>query len=118
MILRRDSWTHDEDVLIIETLTDFGRRGMQQREAFRAVCQQLPHRSYAAVSARWFATLKPKLPAVYKEIPQEEEKIHMEVMQLYDIRLKEWPDIEIRVRAKNEQDAKIKAMKFILGVGK
>lgn len=61
MILRKDSWTHQEDLTVTETLLEYAKEGKTQKEAFKYLEQILPTRTDAAVQQRWNKHLKKKV---------------------------------------------------------
>lgn len=73
MILRKDSWTHVEDEMIIETMTSFARDGKKQKEALAFLEELLSGRTYNAINNRWQKFLKFKVIGnpLYQEITSE-----------------------------------------------
>lgn len=51
-------WKHSEDMIIVETLTEFVSKGMNIQEAFPILPNRIPGRTEAACSARWYAYLE------------------------------------------------------------
>src|SRR5690625_1478648 len=56
---RQDSWTSDEDVILVETVLRYIRDGKTQLEAFKEAGKKLS-RTAAACGFRWNATLRKK----------------------------------------------------------
>jgi RsfA family transcription factor len=51
-------WKHSEDLILVETLTEFVSKGMNIQEAFPIMPERIPGRTAGACSARWYAYLE------------------------------------------------------------
>lgn len=51
-------WKHSEDLILVETLTEFVSKGMNIQEAFPILPERLPGRTDKACSARWYSYLE------------------------------------------------------------
>ncbi|NNU83099.1 RsfA family transcriptional regulator [Geobacillus sp. BMUD] len=74
MKTRQDAWSHEEDVLLAETVLQYIREGKTQLAAFEVVGRQL-HRTAAACGFRWNAEVRKRyLEAIEQAKKQRKER--------------------------------------------
>ncbi|MFC0296191.1 RsfA family transcriptional regulator [Geobacillus jurassicus] len=74
MKTRQDAWSHEEDVLLAETVLQYIREGKTQLAAFEDVGRQL-HRTAAACGFRWNAEVRKRhLDAIEQAKKQRKER--------------------------------------------
>lgn len=74
MKTRQDAWSHEEDVLLAETVLQYIREGKTQLAAFEEVGRQL-HRTAAACGFRWNAEVRKRhLEAIEQAKKQRKER--------------------------------------------
>ncbi|ARA98978.1 MULTISPECIES: RsfA family transcriptional regulator [Geobacillus] len=74
MKTRQDAWSHEEDVLLAETVLQYIREGKTQLAAFEEVGRQL-HRTAAACGFRWNAEVRKRyLDAIEQAKKQRKER--------------------------------------------
>ncbi|WP_031408074.1 RsfA family transcriptional regulator [Geobacillus vulcani] len=82
MKTRQDAWSHEEDVLLAETVLQYIREGKTQLAAFEVVGRQL-HRTAAACGFRWNAEVRKRYLEAIKQAKKQrkERKRALEMMK-------------------------------------
>lgn len=63
---RQDAWSEEEDLLLVNTVLEYIKRGQTQLESFAKVAKQL-NRTPAACGFRWNATIRKHYPGEIEE---------------------------------------------------
>lgn len=65
-MLRSDNWTHEEDLILQQTMIEYAKKGLKKEDGFVEASERLNRkRTNGACSSRWYILLQ-KLPNIYK----------------------------------------------------
>ena len=85
MKVRQDAWSHEDDVLLAETVLNHIREGSTQLRAFDEVGDEL-NRTSAACGFRWNAVVRQKYIEQIKEAKKERKQRKRQAAYLSDHR--------------------------------